>query len=137
MYATPDEAEEAFYRAFERADAAAMDAVWMADETVVCVHPMNTPRIGSGAVSQSWAELFAPGPSYRFRLEWTSKTQSAQLAIHVLTEHIAVADESEPRHRIVATNVYQLTEDGWRMFLHHASPASRTRIAAPAGSALH
>jgi len=51
-----------------------------------------------------------------------SRTQDALLSIHLLHEFISVPGESGERPPAVATNIYQLTQGGWRMILHHASP---------------
>lgn len=47
------------------------------------------------------------------------------LAVHVLYENIALEDRPEPA-RIIATNIFTREEAGWKMILHHASPAPRT-----------
>ena len=39
MFATPDEAETAFYTAFANANPEAMMTVWLASDSVICVHP--------------------------------------------------------------------------------------------------
>jgi hypothetical protein len=46
-----------------------------------------------------------------------------RLSIHSLHENILVAGETKPRAPVVATNVYLRTSSGWRMLVHHASPA--------------
>ena len=124
MFPTPDEAENAFYTAFANADLDAMMAVWLESEAVTCVHPVG-PRIsGHQAVRASWAELFRNSAGLRFRLAEVSRTQDALLSIHVLHEYITVPGENAERPPAVATNIYQLTQDGWRMILHHASPVA-------------
>jgi len=132
MFATPDEAEQAFYTAFANTNLQAMMEVWLDSDTVICVHPVG-PRIsGRDAVRGSWAEIFRGSGGLKFRLGEVSRTQDALLAIHVLHEHITVAGESVERPPAVATNIYQLTGEGWRMILHHASPiATPARGAAP------
>jgi ketosteroid isomerase-like protein len=139
MYATPDEAEQAFYTAFADTDLTAMMAVWLDSETVICVHPVG-PRIsGAKAVKAGWAEIFRNSGSLKFRLGEVSRTQDGLLAIHVLHEYISVPGETGERPPAVATNIYQLTEQGWRMILHHASPvATPVRVpTAPASAKLH
>lgn len=130
-YATPEEAEEAFYRAFERRDLEAMMGVWSAADHVVCIHPMGPRLTGVEAVRRSWAEIFASSERLRFRLDALHRVQGPALAVHVVRELIHVAGEAGPRPPVEATNVYQLERDGWRMILHHASPAPRPRRAAP------
>ena len=133
MFPTPDEAENAFYTAFANADLDAMMAVWLESDAVTCVHPVG-PRIsGRDAIKASWAELFRNSGGLRFRLAEVSRTQDALLSIHVLHEYITVPGENAERAPAVATNIYQLTQDGWRMILHHASPvATPARPAGPA-----
>jgi ketosteroid isomerase-like protein len=138
MFATPDEAETAFYTAFANTDLEAMMAVWLDSDTVTCVHPVG-PRIsGQLAVRAGWAEIFQNSGGLKFRLGEVSRTQDALLAIHVLHEHITVPGESGERPPAVATNIYQLTGDGWRMILHHASPIATPARASPTpASKLH
>jgi uncharacterized protein (TIGR02246 family) len=133
MFATPDEAENAFYTAFANGDLEAMMGVWLDSDTVICVHPVG-PRIsGHRAVRASWDEVFRSAAGLRFRLAEVSRTQDALLSIHVLHEYITVPGESVERPPTVATNIYQLTQDGWRMILHHASPvATPARPGTPA-----
>ena len=124
MFATPDEAETAFYTAFANTDLDAMMLVWLDSDAVTCIHPVG-PRIsGHQAVRASWMEVFRNGGGLRFRLAEVSRTQDALLSIHVLHEYISVPGESGERPPAVATNIYQLTQDGWRMILHHASPVA-------------
>ena len=134
MFATPDEAEAAFYTAFADTNVEAMMKVWLASESVICVHPVGPKVTGHEAVRAAWAEMFREGTSLRFRLAEISRTQDALLAVHVLNEYISVPGENTERHPMVATNIYQLTQDGWRMILHHASPiAVQTPIQKPTG----
>jgi ketosteroid isomerase-like protein len=134
MFTTPDEAENAFYTAFANTDLEAMMAVWLDSDTVSCVHPVG-PRIsGQQAVRAGWAEIRNTG-SLKFRLGDVSRTQDGLLAIHVLHEHISVPGESAERPPAVATNIYQLTEQGWRMLLHHASPVAMPMVRTPGAPA--
>ena len=137
MFATPDEAETAFYTAFANTDLDAMMAVWLDSDTISCVHPVG-PRInGREAVRGSWAGIFRNSGSLKFRLAEVQRTQDGLLAVHVLHEHITLPGETGERPPAVATNVYQLTEQGWRMILHHASPVAAQLKSAPAGAKLH
>jgi len=125
MHATPEEAEQAFYRAFERRDLEAMMRVWAEAAHVVCIHPMGERLTGVEAVRRGWAEIFAGGVELAFRLEAVHRVHGPNLAVHVVREVIHVAGEPRPRPPVEATNVYQLERDGWRMILHHASPVGR------------
>lgn len=138
MFATPDEAETAFYTAFADGNLEAMMAVWLESDSVVCVHPLGTKLSGRQAVSNGWAQLFRSGGGLRFRLAEISRTQDALLAVHMLHEIISVPGEPGERPPMTATNVYQLTRDGWRMILHHAAPVAVQGVPeAPKGHRLH
>jgi hypothetical protein len=45
------------------------------------------------------------------------------LAVHSVRESIAVRGEKRAAVPVSATNAYMRTGNGWRMILHHASPA--------------
>ena len=138
MFATPDEAEEAFYTAFAKANLDAIMDVWLDSDTITCVHPMGPRLTGREAVRSGWQELFRGGGGLSFRLGEVSRIQDALLSIHILHEYITVPGETGERPPAVATNVYQLTQDGWRMILHHASPvATQLRADKPAAAKLH
>lgn len=122
-FATAQEAETAFYEAFQRADLSAMRAVWLAADYVECIHPMGERLRGLEAVMAGWRRILEPGPVMSFELEDVSYTQSGSMSIHTVTEHITLRQGDQHLHsRVLATNIYLLSEDGWRLMLHHASP---------------
>ena len=131
LFTSPQDAEAAFYDAFEKADLEAMMAVWSDDDDIVCVHPGSGRLTGVTAVRESWRQIFSSGQRLSLRLRELQRIQAMMVAVHSVFEHIAVAGDNRPRTAIVATNVYQQTERGWRLVVHHASPAPGT----PAASA--
>lgn len=135
-FPSPEEAEAAFYRAFEQNDLDAMLAVWDEAEDVVCVHPMGSPLRGARAVAQGWREILGAQVAMRFGIEPVQITRRDGLAIHIVKEHIMVPD-GKPVAPMSATNVYRETPAGWRMILHHASPAPGVLSAQRTGQPLH
>ncbi len=130
LFPTPDDAETAFYEAFERADIAAMMAVWAESDDIVCIHP-NGPRLaGFETVRESWVRIFAGGAQLRVRTTEARSFESQTLAVHTVIEHVAGTGENAPATDVFATNVYELTEGGWRMVLHHAMAAPAAQPAA-------
>lgn len=121
-FKTPQEAETAFYSAFQQRDVQAMMAVWADERDIVCVHPGGPTLMGQNAVRASWEHIFQQAPEMRFLVEERRRTEGAELALHVVEEHIRVGAETAPAP-VVATNAYRRTDHGWRMILHHASPA--------------
>ncbi|MHB8454389.1 MAG: YybH family protein [Acidiferrobacterales bacterium] len=121
QFPTPHAAEDAFYRAFAATDLDAMMAVWADDDTVSCVHP-DGPRLdGRSAIRRSWQLIFEGTTGVRFVLANTRYMHDAELAVHLVHEHIQVQRAAGLQTAVIATNVYSLTKYGWRMVLHHAS----------------
>jgi ketosteroid isomerase-like protein len=122
IFATAPDAEHAFYQAFERADLAAMMAVWAEEDDIVCVHPGRARCTGVVEVRESWRQIFAQGPRLRFRLSGSRVFSGRMLSIHSVYEHVSIAGDTRPAHPVLATNIYLLTDRGWRMLMHHGSP---------------
>ena len=120
-FATALEAEAAFYTAFSKRDLNGMMAVWDEADDVVCVHPLGTVLVGAAAVRASFERLLSNPQEMTFMVEERHRSSDDKLALHVVREHIRISGKQQPP--VAATNVYRLTEDGWRMILHHASPA--------------
>ena len=123
LFATPQDAESAFYEALAKADLDAMMAVWGDDDDIYCVHPNGARLTGVESVRESWRQIFASGQSLRFQLRESQYVQGMMLSVHSVYEHITIAGETRPRGPVITTNVYLRTERGWRMVAHHASPA--------------
>ena len=122
IFPTPDDAETAFYEAFERGDLAAMMVVWAEEEDVVCVHPQGPRLVGFEAVRESWMQVFTSGVMLRVRIAEAKQFHGQSLAVHSVIETISSPGGETATQPISATNVYVLTETGWRMVMHHASP---------------
>ena len=124
IFPTAQDAENAFYQALERCDLDGMMAVWAEDEDIVCVHPAGARLTGQDQVRGSWAKLFAAGPGARLRIEQQVAIGGMMLTVHSVFETFSMPGKAEPQPApIVATNVYLRTAAGWRMIVHHASPA--------------
>lgn len=138
LFASPQDAESAFYEALTKADLDAMMAVWADDDDIYCVHPNGARLTGVESVRESWRQIFSSGQTLRFQLRDSQVVQGMMLAVHSVYEHITIAGETRPRGPVIATNIYLRTERGWRMVAHHASPVpapaaaeSESRRAAP------
>jgi len=108
IFPAAQDAENAFYEALERCDLDGMMAVWAEDEDIVCIHPTGPRLTGQDEVRSGWARIFAGGPGAR---------------VHSVHENFTVEGDPRPRPPVIATNVYLRTPAGWRMIVHHASPA--------------
>jgi uncharacterized protein (TIGR02246 family) len=135
IFPTAQDAENAFYQALERCELDAMMAVWSEDDDIVCVHPSGQRLAGQEQVREAWRQMFAAGPNMRVQIAQQLVITGMMLAVHSVHESITVAGEQRPRPPMVATNVYLRTAAGWRMILHHASPAQAPAADADAAPA--
>jgi uncharacterized protein (TIGR02246 family) len=122
-FPTPQDCETAFYEALERADLEAMMDVWAEDEEIVCVHPGGQRHTGYEQVRESWAQIFSGSQRLSVHLSNQVYMHGMMLSIHSLHENILVQGEARQRGTVVCTNVYMRTGNGWRLLMHHASPA--------------
>jgi ketosteroid isomerase-like protein len=134
IYTTPSDAALAFYQAFEARDVDAMMATWADDEEIVCVHPGGTRLVGYEAVRAGWEQLFSGDARLKFRVDQVVMIETVGLATQNAIEHVATGGAGgSPRGAAFVTNVFLRTPMGWRIVVHHASPAPAVTAPAPAG----
>jgi ketosteroid isomerase-like protein len=133
IFTSPQDAALAFYQAFEAKDVEAMMATWAEDEDIVCVHPGGTRLVGYEAVRIGWEQLFAGETKLSFRLDKIVVIETVGLAMQSAVEHVTVGNDTKARGAAIATNVYLRTPSGWRIVVHHASPAPAIAVVSPAG----
>ena len=102
--------------------------LWADDDGVVCVHPAAPPIRGRAAVMRSWMALMAdvavhPVLPHRRRGDRDGRRSPPVTC----TENVLSAGADTPvgvfaGGRRLATNVFRRTPDGWRLWVHHASP---------------
>lgn len=136
FFATPQDAEAAFYDALERADLDAMMAIWAEDEEVLCVHPNGERIAGFAAVRESWRQIFASGRRASVRLSDAVRRQGILLALLSAQEHYSVPGEEMPRPPVIASTVYVRGAQGWHLLSRHASCAPAP-LSADVSATLH
>ncbi len=119
-YSTSEQAEEAFYLAFQQGDIEMMMSVWSIDKDTTCIHPGGPRLEGRKDIRESWEQIFAHERGIKFEINHKRVLVENDIAIHHVIETISVNNELQSE--IVATNVYCKTKNGWHMILHHASP---------------
>ncbi len=136
---SPDEIEQQFYEALQRADLDAMMAVWSDDDDIVCVHPGGPRVVGAPAIRAAFESIFANG-AVPAMPDQVRRLQTLSCAVHSVLERVHVMTDTGPQTGwVVATNVYVKTAQGWRMAAHHASPGSPREVQdiVEAGSTIH
>ena len=136
-FATAEEAQAAFYDALERADLAQMMAVWAEEDDIVCIHPGGKRYSGIEQVRESWRQIFSRGPELKFRLHEEQSHPGRILSVHSVYEHITHTGGAFSPTAVIATNIFVLSNRGWRMLMHHASPIPEERMEEPTPSVLH
>jgi len=121
VFSTPEEAEDAFYRAFERADLEALMATWAEMDDVVCIHPGGNRLVGLAAVRESWRRIFGGGMKLTFRQADSIVLDRPDIRVHSVVEEISVAGTGRLAARVCVTNVFLRTASGWRLWMHHGS----------------
>ncbi len=116
-------AHESFYEALNKVDIELMEKVWVAGHRAKCVHPGWPAINGWEAIRVSWMSIFESGE--------LASIETSEVMIDVGEKAACVNCVERLNHfvdgRIIvtlaqATNIFENTENGWRMALHHASP---------------
>ena len=127
------DANRRFYQALASLDLATMDAVWVHEDWVECVHPGGDLLLGWEEVREGWARIFAS--TQRMKVDVTSVWVRVQgdVAWVACTEHVTSTFERDFDQALVqATNIFVLRPESgpagagspprWQMVAHHASP---------------
>jgi len=123
IFPTAQDAENAFYEALERGDLEGMMAVWAEDEEIICVHPGGPRLSGFDEVRSSWARIFSAGAGPRVHITQQVAVTAMMIAVLSVHENFSIEGDARAQVPVIATNVYLRTAAGWRMIVHHASPA--------------
>lgn len=128
-YTTSEEAEKAFYSAFEKSDYHLMRSIWADGDNIACIHPMSDRLNGTEAVLESWQSMFKEPLSLSITIAAQSYNISPTLAVHNVEEHLTLVEGDAMQKSVIhATNIYELIDDSWQMILHHASPSRQPQI---------
>ena len=112
-------ANEAFYRAFNQKDMAAMDDVWSASPDVTCVHPGWNLLTGREAVLESWQNILGNPSQARIVTGGATAYLYGTIAIVICRELVAGSP-------LVASNVFALEDEAWKLVHHHSGPVMGT-----------
>src|SRR3546814_20296572 len=89
MFATPEEAEQAFYEALEQADTVRLMQIWADDEEIVCIHPGGPRAVGHTAVQASWHQTLEAGPLHLRPLR-PLLMRRTQCSVHTLVPPVRI-----------------------------------------------
>lgn len=129
-----EEAESAFYSAFEHLDIELMRAIWMQTDDIFCIHPGGPIQTGYETVLKQWSFILKENqpPEINYKVISTKKNEKS--SIHLVEETLG---SEEDKVTILATNTYIKTDEGWRLFSHHASLPPPPQKTAPKKKVVH
>jgi SnoaL-like domain len=117
------EVNRRFYEALAALDVAQMDAVWLQEDWVECVHPGQELLTGWSEVRKSWERIFANTQRMQVEVSSVLVRIEGSVAWIACTERVTSLFESGFDEALVqATNVFLLRKGAWKMVAHHASP---------------
>lgn len=118
------ETNDRFYRAFETLDLAAMERLWLHDPHVRCVHPGWDVLVGWDDVRAAWKRILQNTGWIRVSVTQSHAEVMGDVGLVGCSENITSGREGDVGVAVAqATNLFRLTPDGWRIFVHHASLA--------------
>ena len=123
---------EAFYAAVEAGDLDRIEKLSSSERELVCVHPGAEPIHGTSGVLRSWALIMANTDYIQFFLTDVRVSLHGDLAAVTCAENILTAGEEPTASfhggKAQALNVFTREQDGWRMWIHQASPVGSAGI---------
>lgn len=117
-------ANATFYESLESFDLGRMKSIWYRGEGVRCIHPGWEAIDGYDAVIESWDQVFRNTGWMRVTPTSVSTWRLGDLGLVYCAENITAKHDEEVGVAVtMATNIFRQTAEGWRLILHHASPA--------------
>ena len=128
------------YDAVEACDIDRIDALLDNADDVVCVHPGWPMLRGRSRVMRAWSMIMANTSYIQFVVTDVRADIDGDLAVVTCDENIlaavgATAAPADPAQTaaVATTNVFRRRSDGWRLWLHHASPVMSRVVEEPEG----
>ncbi|MEW6144907.1 MAG: nuclear transport factor 2 family protein [Thermodesulfobacteriota bacterium] len=117
------EVNERFYRALGSRDLSLMDTVFVHDERAGCTHPGWVMLRGWEAIRQSWENVFDPEDTLDIKLHNVTVDVNGDAACVTCVQELTYINRTPVMMNVsVSTNLFERTESGWLMVIHHASP---------------
>ncbi|MEM7794171.1 MAG: nuclear transport factor 2 family protein [Cyanobacteria bacterium P01_C01_bin.118] len=114
---------QTFYRAFEKKDIEAMEAVCSQGIGSLCIHPGRNAIQGWADIRNSWLQIFKATRYLEIDLDVVSVEISGDLAYVVLVEKVMqVAGNRRIEAKSMATNAFERMGGQWYLVHHHGSP---------------
>ncbi len=127
------EVNERFYRALGTRNLELMGTVFVQDERAGCIHPGWVMLQGWEAIKQSWGNVFDPEDQLDIKLaNLTIDIKGNAAWVTCVQELTYISRDPAMMNLSISTNIFERTESGWLMVIHHASPIPYTNQQASA-----
>ena len=121
-----EQANQAFYRAFEKKDLTALANVCSQSVDSLCIHPGRAAIKGWVAIQSSWQQIFRATQYLEIDIDIQSIQISGDLAYVVLIETVRqVSGRRQMQARSMATNLFERMGGSWYLVHHHGSPIAQ------------
>jgi len=120
-FATPQQAEDAFYDALEERNDALMMRVWDDSPDIALLLPMQ-PFIHGGQVRNVIRDLLRSDVPLDIQVRHLHWVEIGDVAIHYVEERNNADGPPGGVPPLFATNVFRRRGDGWVMILHQNAP---------------
>ena len=104
-----------FYQAFRNADIHAMETLWSSKHDVAVIHPSWPAIHGRESVLSSWRQIIEAGNTPDIQCIDAKASLLGNFAFVICTETLN-------QGQLVATNIFVLEENRWRIVHHQAGP---------------
>lgn len=116
-----------FYEALGDRDLELMKTVFVPDERAGCTHPGWIMLRGYDAIIQSWENVFDPEDKLHINLHNVTVDLRGDSAwVTCIQELTYIRRDPVMMNVSVSTNIFEKTDSGWLMLIHHASPVPFT-----------
>ena len=119
-------ANSEFYLAFLERDFDRMNGIWSRREDVTVIHPGYSLLHGRATVLESWRQILSSVHSPDIHC------CNASAYINGSSAYV-ICHETLPNSTLIATNVFILEDDSWKLIHHQAGPAPELLEETPTG----
>ncbi len=105
-----------------------LSSVWDHSNSVKCIHPGWHLLEGWEAIQESWINICSSSAAMKISLRNIKAEIYGKFGIVTLVEEITYTEHSSIRTgAVVATNIFQLIDDKWKIIHHQGSPVIPTK----------
>lgn len=116
-------ANQRFYSALERLDLEAMEAVWLHEDWVACVHPGWELLVGWDEVQESWQRIFENTRRMQVGIsDVTVRVEGGTAWVNCVEQVTSSFETGFSTAWVQATSIYVKRDGEWWLVHHHASP---------------